>query len=244
MAPRHDPAGERPTFVWERPEPPSRPAPAPLSRDRIVAAAIELADADGLGAVSLRKVAAALAAGPMRLYGYMSTKDELFDLMVDAVYGEITLPRPGEDWRATLRRIAHGTRQAAQAHEWFVDLLGGRPHMGPNALAYLEASLAALDGTSSFDDIDTVLQAVGTVHAYVLGAIRAEIAERRAERATGMNEEQWQLASGAYVQRMLATGRYPTLAKVVADARHPGPGENFDAGLDYVLDGIALRVGG
>ena len=76
-------------LVWERPEPPDRPALAPLSRERIVRAAIGLADADGLEAVSLRKVAAALDVGPMRLYGYIASKDELFELMVDAVYAEI-----------------------------------------------------------------------------------------------------------------------------------------------------------
>ena len=72
--------------VWERPEPPGRPVLAPLSRERIVRAAIRLADADGLEAVSLRKVAAALDVGPMRLYGYIATKEELLELMLDAVF--------------------------------------------------------------------------------------------------------------------------------------------------------------
>jgi AcrR family transcriptional regulator len=226
---------EEPTLVWERPEPPSRPTLSPLSRDRIVRAAIELADAEGLGAVSLRKVAAELDAGPMRLYGYMSTKDELLDLMVDAVYGEIELPTEG-DWRAVQRSLARGVRRVALRHEWFVDLLGGRPHLGPNALAYLETSLAALDRAF---DVDTAMRASGTVHAYVMGAVRGEITERRAERATGMDERQWQVASGPYLSRMLATGRYPTLAKVMRESSDVAPDVAFDAGLDYVLDGIA-----
>jgi AcrR family transcriptional regulator len=234
-----------PTLVWERPEPPSRPAPSPLSRDRIVRAAIELADADGLGSVSLRKVATALDAGPMRLYGYMSTKDELLDLMVDTVYGEITSPMPtGDDWRATLRSLAHRTRQAAHRHEWFADLLGGRPHIGPNALAYMEASFAALDRTPGLDDIDTVMQALDALNAYVIGAIRSDITELRTERATGTNERQWQTAYGPYMSRMLATGRYPTLTKVFQHSRHPDADANFDAGLDYVLDGIATHLTG
>ncbi|GAB3891720.1 hypothetical protein GCM10029964_065350 [Kibdelosporangium lantanae] len=87
-------------LVWERPEPPSRPVLAPLSRELIVGAAIRLADADGLDAVSLRKVAAALDAGPMRLYGYIATKEELLDLMVDAVQAEIQ--PTGDDWREVL----------------------------------------------------------------------------------------------------------------------------------------------
>jgi AcrR family transcriptional regulator len=243
MAARSEPGGGEPRLVWERPEPPSRPAPSPLSRERIVRAAIELADTDGLDSVSLRKVAAILDAGPMRLYGYLSTKDELLDLMVDAVYGEIAPPEPAsQDWRAALRTLARRTRQAAHLHEWFADLLGGRPHMGPNGLAYLEASLAALDNAPGFDHIDTVMQAVGTVNAYVVGAIRSEITELRAERATGMNEQEWHATSAPYMSRMLATGRYPTLVKVIRDATHPDTDTTFDTGLDQVLDGIATHL--
>jgi AcrR family transcriptional regulator len=243
MAARRGTSEDEPALVWERPEPPSRPAPSPLSRDRIVRAAIALADTDGLGAVTLRKVAATLDAGPMRLYGYVSTKDELLDLMIDAVYAEITLPEPtGNGWRANLRSLAHRTRHAAHRHEWFVDLLGGRPHIGPNALAHLEATMSPLDGAPGFDNIDIVMQAAGTVHAYTLGALRREITERRAERASGMTEQQWQTASGPYITRMLATGRYPTLAKIVRDATHPGTDTTFDTGLDCVLDGIAARL--
>ncbi len=243
MTAGRDATGDEPTLVWERPEPPRRPAPSPLDRDRIVRAAIELADANGLGSVSLRKVATALDAGPMRLYGYLSTKGELLDLMVDAVYGEITSPAPvGDDWRAILRCLAHRTRQAARRHEWFADLLGGRPHLGPNALAYMEASFAALDGAPGFDGIDAVMQAVGAVNAYVIGAVRSTTGEQRAERATGSDKQQWQTAYGPYMSRMLATGRYPTLVKIFRDATHPDADTAFDTGLDYVLDGIATHL--
>ena len=198
--------------VWDRPEPPARPAP--LDRERIVAAAIALADEGGLEAVSVRKVAARLDVGPMRLYGYIATKEELFDLMVDEVHAEI-LPegQPG-DWREALRTLACRTRQAALRHEWLADLLGGRPALGPNALAVTEAKLAALDGLA---DLGTVMRAVETVSAYFTGAIRREVANRRAERATGLSERDWQRASGPYVTRMLATGRFPALAKMVRD---------------------------
>ena len=230
-----------PTLVWERPEPPTRPAPTPLSRDEIVRVAIELADADGLDSVSLRKVAAALDAGPMRLYGYLSTKDELLDLMVDAVYGEIGGPAKGAaDWRAALWSLAQRTRKAALRHEWFVDLLAGRPHLGPHALATLEASLVALAAPGI--GIDRVVQAVGTVNAYVVGALRKEISELCAARATGMNERQWQVTVGPYLSRMLATGRYPTLARAVWDAAHPGAATVFDTGLGCVLDGVATQL--
>lgn len=223
--------------VWDRPEPPTRPAP--LDRQRIVAAAVALADEGGLEAVSLRKVAARLDVGPMRLYGYISTKEELFDLMVDEVHAEI-LPdgRPG-DWREALRGHAVRTRQAALRHEWLADLLGGRPSLGPNALAVTERTLAALDGLA---DLDTVTHAVQTVGAYTTGAIRREIAQLRAERATGLSELDWQRAYGPHVSRMLATGRYPTLARFVHDGREVTAEESFATGLEWVLDAVAARL--
>lgn len=224
--------------VWERPEPPDRPAPAPLSRERLVRAAIQLADADGLDAVSLRKVAAALDVGPMRLYGYIATKEELLDLMVDAVYAEI---RPtGDDWRQVLRSVAEATRQAAHRHEWLADLIGGRPQLGPNTLAAGDAVVAAMSGV----DLDTVVPAVAAVNAYVVGAVRREIAERRAERTSGMNIKQFQAAYGPYLVRTFATGRFPALATVVRDGPHLSADENFRTGLEFLLDGIEAAISG
>ncbi|GAA3822205.1 TetR/AcrR family transcriptional regulator C-terminal domain-containing protein [Amycolatopsis tucumanensis] len=223
-------------LVWERPEPPSRPAPAPLSRERIVEAAIRLADADGLDAVSLRKVAAELGVGPMRLYGYLETKEELLDLMVDAAQAEI---RPsGEGWREVLRSLAEATRQAVHRHEWLADLLGGRPQLGPNALARLEAVVAGLRGV----DADAVLPVVAAVDSYVIGAVRREIAERRAERASGMDKTQWQAASWPYLERAFATGRYPALAAFVRDGSRPDADATFRRGLDFLLDGIGAHL--
>lgn len=223
--------------VWERPEPP--PRPVPLDRERIVAAAVALADEGGLEAVSLRKVAARLNAGPMRLYGYISTKEELLDLMLDEVQAEI-LPeeRPG-DWREALRNLAHGTRRTALRHEWLADLLGGRPALGPHGLAVAEATLAAFDGLAG---IDTVMRAVETVSSYTTGAIRREIANLRAERATGLSKHEWQRASGPYLTKMLATGRYPALTRAVHDGTDVDAEASFATGLDWVLDAVAARL--
>ncbi|MGW1804942.1 TetR/AcrR family transcriptional regulator [Streptomyces sp. NPDC002078] len=223
-------------LVWERPEPPNRPVPAPLSRDRIVRAAIQLADADGLDAVSLRKVATALDVRPMRLYGYIASKEELLDLMVDAAYAEI---RPvGDGWREVLRSLAEATRHAAHEHEWLADLLGGRPQLGPHALASGETVVAALGGI----DMDAIMPMVAAVNAYVIGAVRREIAERRAERATGMDEKRWQASLGPYLERTFATGRFPALATVVRDAAHLDADHTFRIGLDFLLDGIEARI--
>lgn len=223
--------------VWDRPEPPTRPAP--LDRERIVAAAVALADEGGLDAVSLRKVAARLDVGPMRLYGYISTKEELFDLMVDEVHAEILPEEPPGDWREALRGHAHRTRQAALRHEWLADLLGGRPALGPNALAVTESTLSALDGLA---DIDTVMRAVQTVGAYTIGAIRSEVAHLRAERATGLSERDWQRAHGPYVSRMLAMGRFPALARAVHDGTDVDAETSFSSGLDWILDAVAAKL--
>ncbi|MFF5359842.1 TetR/AcrR family transcriptional regulator [Streptomyces scabiei] len=223
--------------VWDRPERPARPVP--LDRQRIVDAAVALADEGGLEAVSLRKVAARLDAGPMRLYGFISTKEELFDLMVDQVQAEI-LPeaRPG-DWREALSILAHRTRETALRHEWLADLLGGRPALGPNGLAVTETTLAALDGHT---DIDTEMRAVETVSAYVTGAIRREIANLRAERASGLSKHDWQRANGPHVTRMLATGRFPALAKAVHDGTDVDAETSFATGLDWILDAVAAKL--
>ncbi|MEU4578473.1 TetR/AcrR family transcriptional regulator [Nonomuraea sp. NPDC023979] len=223
--------------VWDRPEPPTRPAP--LDRERIVAAAVALADEGGLDAVSLRKVAARLDVGPMRLYGYISTKEELFDLMVDEVQAEILPDEPPGDWREALRAHAHRTRQAALRHEWLADLLGGRPALGPNALAVAESTLAALDGLA---DLDTAMRAVETVSAYITGAVRREVADLRAERATGLSKRDWQRAHGPHVSRMLATGRFPALARAVHDGAEVDAEESFGTGLEWVLDAVAARL--
>jgi len=225
--------------VWDRPEPSTRPVP--LDRERIVSAAIALADEGGLEAVSLRKVAARLDAGPMRLYGYISTKEELFDLMVDEVYAELLPEEQPDGWRAVLRTRSLLTRQAALRHEWLADLLGGRPAMGPNALAVGEATLAAFDGLA---DLDTVVRGVDTVTAYVTGAIRHEIANLRAERATGLSERDWQRARGPYMARMLATGRYPAVARFVHEGTDVDAETSFTTGLDWVLDAVAAKLTG
>lgn len=228
------------SLIWERPEPKRRPAPAPLSRDEIVRTALAIADAEGLDAVTLRRVAGALGAGPMRLYGYLSTKEELLDLMVDAVYAEmLAASAPVAPWRQAVMRLAQALRQAGLRRPWFAALLGGRPHQGPNALAYLEAMLAAMSQAPHLGDIDAVLQAARVVNAYVLGAVQGEAGEALAMQSSGLDKAAWQDANWPYLERMLATGLFPTLATVVRDASHPPADTAFEKGLTTVLDGIA-----
>lgn len=226
--------------LWDHQADVKRPAPVPLDRNRIVAAAIKIADQGGLAAVSLRSVAGVLGAGPMRLYSHVTTKDELLELMVDRIYTEMVLGGSVTgDWRHASAAIALRLREAALTHDWLVDLLGGRPHQGPGALAFTEMWLAALDRNAYSKSIDGLMDALRTLNAYVLGAVRSEVAERRAERETGLSKATWQASDAEHMRRVIATGRFPMVARVVKDASLPEPGTVFARGLTAVLSGLA-----
>lgn len=232
------PHGSAPLPIWERPEPRPRAAPVPLSRAKIATAATRLADAHGLDELSIRKIAKELGVGPMRLYDYVANRSELLDLMVDAVYAQIAEAGEEPGWRATVLAIAHRTRAVALDHEWFADLLGGRPHLGPHALAVGEATAAALDRAPGIRGTDDLQRALGALNSFVAGALRREVTERRTARATGTDLAAFQSALGPYVRRMLDTGRYPTVARLVVDGAHLSPEDTFHHNLTTILDGI------
>ncbi|MGF1236097.1 TetR/AcrR family transcriptional regulator [Streptomyces sp. 2-6] len=225
-------------LIWERPEPRGRTV-APTDRGRIVAAAIALADAEGLSGLSIRKVAAELRVSPMRLYGYIATKDELLDLMADSVYGEIAaaLDAPAE-WERALHEIAVATRDAALRHEWFVELIGGRPHLGPNALKVMEATASTLARALGPDGGDRLMPALGVFNAYLVGAVRNEVTERRIARETGTDEAQWQASVAGYLNRHLATGRYPTTRRILDAQPDDDPGKTFASEVAIIVRGL------
>jgi hypothetical protein len=134
--------------------------------------------------------------------------------------------------------IAHATRGAALEHEWFTDLLGGRPHLGPYALVVLESTAAALSRAPRIRDTDDLQQALGTLNAYLIGALRSEVTERRTTRSTGTDERTWQMDVGPYLQRMFTTGRFPTLARLVHDGSHLAADDTFASNLATILDAI------
>ncbi|MFB7166756.1 TetR/AcrR family transcriptional regulator C-terminal domain-containing protein [Streptomyces sp. NPDC056242] len=235
------PYGNEALPVWERPEPQPRAAPVPLSREKIAAAAIRVADAHGLDGLSVRKIAKELGVGPMRLYDYVINRSELLDLMVDVVYARIAEVSQHSAWRDTVLAIAHATREAALEHEWFSDLLGGRPHLGPHALAVGEATAAALMQALGMRDIDELQRALGALNSFIIGAVRREVTERRTARSTGTDEAAFQASLGPYLTRMLNTGRYPTIARLVIDGAHLNAEETFNHNLTTVLDGITSQ---
>jgi hypothetical protein len=158
--------------------------------------------------------------------------------MVDVVYARIAEAGRDSGWRATVLAIAHATREAALEHEWFADLLGGRPHLGPHALAVGEATASALNQAPGIRGIDDLQRALGALNAFIVGAVRREVTERRTARSTGTDEAAFQAGLGPYLTRMLNTGRYPTVARLVIDGAHLNAEETFSHNLTTVLDGI------
>lgn len=227
-----------PSTVWTRPRPePRRRAPGV---DQYVAAALAVADAEGIAAVSMRRVASDLGSGTATLYRYITNRDELVDLMVDAVQGEDQLPEPTQDWRTDLAAVAHATRATLLRHPWLTGELTGRPSFGPNWLRRSEATMRA--AVALTPDITLATQALGTLHAYVLGSVATQQAGLRAEQRTGLTEEQWQRSVGPYISEVLAAGEHPMIARRVHEAEEVDPDVEFTFGLDCVLDGLAARL--
>jgi AcrR family transcriptional regulator len=228
-----------PGLIWIRPEPvqPKRP-----TRDDIVAAAIGLADAEGLPAVSIRRVAAALHTRPMGLYSHIARKDDLLDLMLDRVLGEVLLDQLPGDWRQALRAIAHHTRAAARRHPWIIGALGQRPAIGPNGMRHREQSVAAVAGL----DVDLFRKGalLEAVDAYTIGHVTMELAGRETQRRERLSDPQWRTATRVYLQRLLDSGDFPQLAGLGPDAGlSPADHQRvFDAGLDWLLAGFTTTL--
>jgi AcrR family transcriptional regulator len=209
--------------------------------DQYVAAALAVADTEGLAAVSMRRVAGDLGSGTASLYRYITNRDELVDLMIDAAQGEDPLPESTQDWRAGLGAVAHALRATLLRHPWLAGELTGRPALGPNSLRRSESALHA--AVALTPDITLASRALGAVRAYVLGSVAAQQAVRRAEQRTGLTEEQWQHSMGPYIREVLAAGKHPMLARRVLEAEELDPDVEFAFGLDCVLDGLAARLG-
>ncbi|QWF84697.1 TetR/AcrR family transcriptional regulator [Amycolatopsis sp. CA-230715] len=228
-----------PRYIWAEDAPPG-PAPA-LSRDKIVEVAIAIADAEGLDALSMRRLGAELSVRPMSLYRHVPSKDDLLELINDAVLGEQRLPdQPSGDWRADLRLSATEQRAVALRHPWSVTTKIGRPAMGPNALRVNEFAMAALDGFGL--DMDTIHGLVGTLRGYVHGNVVEDLAGAELSRRTGITDEQWQEILTPWVRRLLAEDKHPMTARFVREAEHWPDDKVFAFGVERVLDGIAAAL--
>ena len=231
--------------IWARPERAAKgPAPS-LSRAEISRTAISLADVEGIEAVSMRRLAGELGVAATSLYSYVERKDELYDLMIDAVEGEDGgIPVPTGDWRTDVRAFAYRLHMLIHRHPWIAILAPGRSTMGPNSLARAERILTALNGLSV--DIDAMMTIIDVIDAYVRGHAISQLAEQEARRRSGLDTQQWMQAQAPYVQTIINSGDYPMLTKVILDATKPHDPEarrnGFRAGLDQILDGIATNL--
>jgi AcrR family transcriptional regulator len=230
--------------IWARPERATRgPAPS-LSREQITAAAVTLADRQGIEAVSMRAIAVALGVGAASLYRYVDRRDELIDLMVDAMMGNDLHFDVSGEWRKDLRSFAHGLRAMTLRHPWMAVPSAGLRNFGPNTARCYEQVLGAIDGLGL--DIDEMLVMVETLDAFVRGRVLEELSEEEAIRRSGMDQQQWMQTQIPYIESLIDSGRYPLLTRVVFDARAPHDPDRlrhgFDLGLERVLDGLATMV--
>ncbi|MBO8194370.1 GntR family transcriptional regulator [Streptomyces oryzae] len=254
VAPRrrsHAPAAGRPT------DGPGRE----LSRERIVRAAIGIADTEGLAALSMRSVAARLGAATMAAYRYVNSKDELVLLMADTVLGELRLPLrpddpatdpatgpaagpatgPAEDWRARLELGARALWQLHRAHPWLAQIGPlTRPLLLPNLLAYSEWMLRALDGNGL--PPATALNLNVLLYSHIQGLAIQRERETAAESSTGLTEDAWMAQQQETLAALTASGAYPTFTRLIDALGDDGYDlhldELFEIGLASVLDSV------
>ncbi|CCK31226.1 regulatory protein [Streptomyces davaonensis JCM 4913] len=229
-----------PEVIWARPERTGRgPRPA-YTRGDIAAAAVRVADADGLDAVSMRRVAAEIGCGTMSLYNYVPRKVDLYELMVDLVSGEYDLSRaPAGDWRADLMDLAHQARGIMRRHPWVIRVMSSVYSISPNALRVLDWTLAALEGL----DVPpgTKLELFGMVNGSVMTFVANEQAVAERTRSEPWSAEREQAVRGAYMVSQVATGAYPHLAALFAQGVAPvdDPEAAFDRMLRRLLESFA-----
>jgi AcrR family transcriptional regulator len=225
-----------------RPHPGKGPKPG-LSLHRIVAAAVTIADRDGLDAVSMGRVAADLGAATMSLYRYVSAKDELVRLMIDAAFGPSPALPPGTGWREALSGWAWAMRAGFRRHAWVVRIpIGGLPIM-PNEVAWFERGLAGLDGSGleEAEKASVILLVTGYVRA--LAVTDADVAAAIAR--SGATPDEWMSAFPRMLSRLIDPARFPALTKFIAAGVfdvHDDPDDEFTFGLERILDGIEALV--
>jgi len=227
--------GKRRTPIWARPH---ARRTSSLTREAIVAAAIELADSEGLDAVSIRRVATVLGARTMSLYTYIGSKDDLLDLMADQVVGEVLVLRHlPDDWREAITLIARREREVTLLHPWLVDLVNHRSHavVGPNALRHLDQSVAAVAGLKL--EPQDAFRVVAAVDDYMLGYVAREAREREITRRTGVSGAEHLAVLRPYLQKLLDSGEFANIAPLLrGDVQ--GADADFERGLGWLLDGI------
>lgn len=254
-----DPARSMP-LLWRREIPlegaagQARRGPrAALSVDSVVEAAIALADAEGLAALSMRKVSEKLGVGAMSLYTYVPGKAELVDLMFDAVltetYGPGGLasgPWPAEmGWRDRVAQVAQDAWDTYVRHPWALRVAAWRPPMGPGVLDKYEHELSAVDGIG-LDEVqmDAVVTLVNGLVDTTVGGLIEKV---EVQQASGITEQQWWDATAPFLEQVFDAERFPVGARVgpvVGEALQAAydPERSFAFGLARLLDGVEALI--
>lgn len=233
-------------LLWRTQDRVARKGKTDLSVDRIVQAAIVVADSDWPEPISMRRVAERLGVGTMSLYTHVYGKAELMEAMLDAVYGELPAPDPAAGgWRGQLEFLARENWALCHRHPWLLQVQPGRPGLGPNSLAKYERELRAIAGLGLTEvEMDSV---VSLVAGHAEGAARRSIEARQTERLTGMSDEQWWQVQAPLLSKLVDAQRFPVASRVgAAVGAEQGtayePDRAFEFGLARILDGIAALV--
>jgi len=216
---------------------------APLSRERVLSAAVELADRGGFESLTMRALAEELGAGAMSLYHYVPNKDELITGMVDIVFSEIELPPIDTDWKTAMRQRARSTRNALNRHRWAVGLMESRAMPGPASFRVHDTVLGYLREAGF--SIELTIQAYSVLDAYIYGFALQEktVPFENADEAAAVAQDQVREYETAADDQQLAAlaEQFPYLAEVVAghvaEVGHDF-GEAFEYGLDLILEAL------
>jgi AcrR family transcriptional regulator len=209
----------------------ARPA---LTRDRIVEAAVTVADRGGLGAVSMRSVGREVGAEAMSLYHHLRGKEELLDALADWAFSRIRLPRPDQPWRVAMRTRAASARAVLFAHPWALGLLESRRHPGPALLHHHDAVIGCLRDAGF--PVRLAAHAYSVLDAYVYGFVLTEL-----NLPMEAGEDAQEFAEGL----ALTAEDYPHLVEMMTEQVAGGTydyADEFDYGLDLVLDGLEERL--
>ena len=212
----------------------------PLTLERILEAAGRIADTEGLEALSMRRLGAELGAGATSVYWHVRNKDELLDLLVDRVIGEIVAEiAPADGWREQMTEIARAARRVLVRHRHLTPVLGSRPTLGPNALAALELTIGVLR-TAGFGELQAALGANGIVN-WASGCAVFECRDPMGPAATEAERE-------AYVEAVAATfaalppDAYPNTISMLPVMTSITSDSQFESGLKWMLDGLAVDL--
>jgi AcrR family transcriptional regulator len=213
-----------------------------LTRERIVAAAIRVADAEGLAQLSMRRIATELGAAPMSLYRHVNGKDELLVSMMDSVVGEDPLPaRPPKGWRAQLELSSRMQWRGFRRHPWLAQALSiTRPQLIPNGMRHTEWALRALDGLGL--TIQEMMHIHMTLFSHVRGLALNLEAEAQAEQDSGLTSDEWMQTQEHGFRVIAGTGDFPLLNRLVNSDMELDLDQLFEFGLGRLLDGLEQHL--